>query len=639
MMKQLGTKRGPPKIFGVLPASESADPHEFIEHLNFQPLEEDWITEPNSNIIPTGIIEQGQFVHKVIPLAFATDESERLNTILDIHGIVDVVVLLFANGEPLSEQAKADISILKALGMPTTMAVVFSSNGEAIPKTLLAEYRKLIAADIPDLTRVVPVASDEDAGQFIRFLSVTSPRDISWKQNRPGFLVQNYVIDDAAKRVTVQGYVRNAPLNVNQIVSIPNVGDFQILTANGIHPNPAQLHEFIYTQSGPTDEINEEIRPPQTVVVPDPIEPLHMADYQQPLNEEEDNGEEEDGFDGEFAMEDEDDEQDDQMDDGIWERTQEELEFPDELQYGQDEILRQRLIKYRALKSFRKSPWNPNENLPPHYAKLFEFPAFARTSEAAIAEQLEGEIPPGSFVTIVLVTANETEAFQRIPEGRFISLFGLFRHETRFTVLNCTFKNELDEPLRSKKDDLLMVCGFRHLYVRPLYSEDDRADKHKYIRVLGKNEACIASFVAPAVMQSAPVAFFRLTEDGIVFTGSGSVKTVDPSRMIIKTCVLTGNPYRANGKTARVSMMFFNKEDIEWFRTVPLETKNGHTHGHITSTVGTKGHFKALFNNKVDQADTVYMNLYKRVFPPLDEDEVENEDGEKRPPAPTPALF
>ena len=65
------------------------------------------------------------------------------------------------------------------------------------------------------------------------------------------------------------------------------------------------------------------------------------------------------------------------------------------------------------------------------------------------------------------------------------------------------------------------------------------------------------------------------------FIGTGSIKTVDPSRMIIKRIILTGNPYRTLGKTARVTMMFFNKEDIMYFKNVNLRAKNIKKSGHI----------------------------------------------------------
>jgi pre-rRNA-processing protein TSR1 len=102
--------------------------------------------------------------------------------------------------------------------------------------------------------------------------------------------------------------------------------------------------------------------------------------------------------------------------------------------------------------------------------------------------------------------------------------------------------------------------------------------------------------------------------------GTGTVKSIDPLRMIIKRIILTGNPYRTIGRSARVTLMFFNKEDVLWFKKVNLSTKNKQR-GHIEKPIGLSGRFKATFKDIVRPDDTVCMFLYKRVFPRLCRDD------------------
>lgn len=54
--------------------------------------------------------------------------------------------------------------------------------------------------------------------------------------------------------------------------------------------------------------------------------------------------------------------------------------------------------KYRGLKSFRTSPWDPKENLPRDYARIFQFQDFSRTRKH-VFRQLEKEEIDGAAVS------------------------------------------------------------------------------------------------------------------------------------------------------------------------------------------------------------------------------------------------
>eukprot|EP00878_Enallax_costatus_P016642 GHUV01017461.1.p1 GENE.GHUV01017461.1~~GHUV01017461.1.p1 ORF type:complete len:207 (+),score=58.89 GHUV01017461.1:1212-1832(+) len=171
------------------------------------------------------------------------------------------------------------------------------------------------------------------------------------------------------------------------------------------------------------------------------------------------------------------------------------------------------------------------------------------------------------------------------------------------------------ETIKSK-EDLLLVSGLRSFMAQPVLSDDGQgADKYKMDRFLQPGKTAVGSVYAPISYPPLPLLAFKVVPgQAPQLAATGALRSVDPDRLVIKKIVLSGYPVRVHKTRAVVRLMFFNPDDIRWFKPVELWTKSGRR-GRITEPLGTHGAFKARFDGPVQQRDSVCMSLYKRVFP------------------------
>lgn len=292
--------------------------------------------------------------------------------------------------------------------------------------------------------------------------------------------------------------------------------------------------------------------------------------------------------------------------------------FPDEVDTPRDQLARIRFQKYRGLKSFRTSPWDPKENLPRDYARIFQFHDFFRTRKR-IFRGLEEEENDGAMVgwyVTVHITGVPVSVLEHFKQGAPLVLVSLLPHEQKMSVVNMSVRRYAgnNEPVQAK-EEIIFHVGFRRFRAAPLYSQHTSADKHKTERFLRSDTAVVVTVYAPITFPTASVLMFKQRSNGMHdLIATGSLLSVDPDRIVIKRVVLSGHPLKILKKTAVVRYMFFNREDVLWFKPVEMRTKWGRR-GHIKEALGTHGHMKCHFDGQLKSQDTVLMNLYKRVYP------------------------
>lgn len=299
------------------------------------------------------------------------------------------------------------------------------------------------------------------------------------------------------------------------------------------------------------------------------------------------------------------------------------LHFPDEVDTPRNIPARTRFQRYRGLQSFRTSPWDPYEDLPLDYARIFQFESYERTRRRAEEAGREEGVPAGARVEFLV-----RDVPRHLFESRNASLpfvvYGLLQHEHKQSVLHFAVQRntEYEEPVRAK-DPLILCVGPRRYRINPLYSQHTHGggkgvnNVHKSERFLRHGGAVVATTYGPVVFGKQSCVLLRENQDDLQaphLVAMGSFLSADPTRIIAKRIILTGHPFKVHKKTATVRYMFFDREDIHYFGPIELHTKYGRT-GHIKEPLGTHGYFKAHFDGPIQQMDTVCMSLYKRQYP------------------------
>jgi pre-rRNA-processing protein TSR1 len=313
--------------------------------------------------------------------------------------------------------------------------------------------------------------------------------------------------------------------------------------------------------------------------------------------------------------------------------AQDDLEFPDEIELHPNVLARERLMKYRGLKSLRTSPWNQEEDRdhePEDWQRLLQVPHYQGSRVKAAREALVGGLAPGTRVHVYLkdVPSSVQESYD---PAKPVTLFSLLRHENKKTVCNVLINLSSDyEHSIKAKEEIIMQLGPRRFVINPLFSTGGNTpnDVHKYCRYLHPGQSAVATFLGPLTWGSVPALFFKRTipdadssideEESsplpLSLIGTGTALPPSTNRVIAKRVILTGHPYHIHKKIVTIRYMFFNREDVEWFKALPLWTKRGRT-GYIKEALGTHGYFKATFDGRINPQDSIGVSLYKRVWP------------------------
>ena len=308
-------------------------------------------------------------------------------------------------------------------------------------------------------------------------------------------------------------------------------------------------------------------------------------------------------------------------------RTKDEMEFQDEVDTPIDIPAKDRFKKYRGLDSMKTGSWDPLINLPKEYRTIFSFENLKNTYRLSVKRaHNDGLKLNGNYVKII-VTSFDFDNLKYANENITMVLSTLLDHERKLCIMHYKFtaNYEQDNTIveNMNKNVFECHCGFRRYLIKPIFSNDifTGGDKLKLQKYLEKDKFYIMTTYAQLTYPNSPIILFthKTLENGKIdeklsFCGTGLTLESNDKKIILKKIVLTGYPVKIKKKKAIVRYMFFNPNDINYFKPIQLTTKKG-LRGNITESVGTHGYMKCIFSDYIKSNDTVCLNLYKRVFP------------------------
>ena len=656
--RKLGSNEGAPFTVGLVSLTESVDLTKCVETLEN--------AFPNCRTVKSSYCQYLILENFCKRICFNILPDCDLFALLEFSKVADFLIVVADAKEKFSSYAEHAFSCLCAQGLPNVIYGLSGLESMNIKKQSETKSRliKILSRRFPKLERIYSIDSKSDAQVILRTIMTQKLKKLHFRESRSSILVDSFDVrppeDEMAQHqnLVLNGVIRGRPLSANSLLYLPNLGPFQIVHVKKL------LDPYAIKRRKPNSD-EEEIDYPDenqmSLEYEAEVDP--MEGEQTWPNEDDEIANEDDMDDDDIGSEDDDfqsvasqnfeppegaeiESSDEDMQDCRSEiaessiiddsfsildeevrpqdkerekKAREDQEFPDEIDTPFDVPARERFQKYRGLQSFKYTSWDPKENLPLEYAKLFTFDSFKRVKQNAM--RLGGSIwsvgQPGTYVEIELAKVPVTYC-NSLRRDTPLVVFSLLPHEQKLSVCNFYLKRHpTSEEVVKSKDELVFWTPLRTFTAKPIFSEHTAGSKHKFLRFFHPEAPAIASVICPVTFGNCPVLVFRPhanTEDVTSLVATGSLATVNPYRVVVKRAVLSGYPYKVNKRYVVARYMFFNREDIAWFKPVELRTKYGRK-GFIMEPLGTHGYMKCKFNAHIRSQDTILLNLYKRVYP------------------------
>merc|ERR1712228_1114800 len=337
------------------------------------------------------------------------------------------------------------------------------------------------------------------------------------------------------------------------------------------------------------------------------------------------------------------DEKEDNDDNGMdLDNQQNDFEFPDEVETPTNVRAKDSFAQYRGLKQFYKTKWDKFELLPVEYSQIANIRDWNKAIKVTKLQNIQKNelndnddddekndnmsIECGKKIRIY-INGIGMDLFNKLNdafnENKPLIAWSLLEHENKISVCHYLVQRHNDYKTKSIEalKSYIFDVGFRRFKTRPIFSDNSRANKHLVKKAVNDNQFFVASVYGQISYPPIGVLMFDDNENEsneLSLCCNGSVLNVDAHRLLIERKVLTGSAIRVQRRRAVIRYMFWNSDDVKYFKPIDLWTKHG-LKGKIEEAIGDKGYMKCFFDGNLKQNDTVCLSLYKRVFPYKDE--------------------
>lgn len=596
--------------------------------------------------------------------------NEILDT-LDLIKCSDFIIALFGYNEEFQAFDEVGYKLLKSIKLQgqTDTVGIFSHNETHYFGNKISDcekvFRKSFEMEFNKNMKFFSLQKENDIRNLLSSIPKMGYSKLSLRDGR-GYLLSEFSSlgicthsNERKKQLIIRGYVRGVGLSINFPVHITNIGDFVIDEINSIdnssfsstNPLPS-YNSFIKLSNKNNQILNKELigimETENSLGVDKSCENSIL--YNESM--------EVDSFNNLSVKEIEHNEYNTDLESDTSSTNEVLTDFSgDESEILTDErrielntICRTRFKKYRGLESLRTSNWDPFENLPNEYSKIFEIDSFKKTGEISrriYFDNCNRENFKGKYCEIKLSPVS-LEAQKALTDenvlNRIIILSSILPFERKVGVMNFRIKRTAENnDLIRNKTPLVLQAGFRRFYICPIISNCprissatiiERSQILKQCKILLHGDYYIISCYSTIIFPPCPILLFSLNNPNVNGHNKityknfnpndllindwplawGNIVDADPYRVIVKRIVLVGNLFKVRKTKGVVRNMFNNPDDVKWFKSVGLRTRSG-IRGIIKEPLGMHGYMKCLFSKPIQQNEVVGMPLYKRVFP------------------------